>query len=261
MTSPLVIVAAAPRTGSNMICNVLSGFERHKAHSEIFARDYPYTLEQPELLALEEMTGCILPRDKLGNIEPRTPTTTQLVYDEPGAVLDAIALTRQPQHTSVSFKLFGYHLPRAVTRFIFERMDPAVIVVKRRLIDSYASKLKAQQLQRWVWADTTYVKVTADIRDFKYWYQRHKSWYEHVEAYDADTLYYEEGFGSVDSLEHALRAMIPHDLGEWDASICRLRPLTKQDRNTEPGDKIANWDEFAAELEAEGLYDDAMGYF
>lgn len=243
-----------------MICNVLSGFERHKAHSEIFARDYPYTLEQPELLALEEMTGCILPRDKLGNIEPRTPTTTQLVYDEPGAVLDAIALTRQPQHTSVSFKLFGYHLPRAVTRFIFGRMDPTVIVVKRRLIDSYASKLKAQQIQRWVWADTTYVKVTADIRDFKYWYQRHKGWYEHVfeAAKNSADLAYEHNMGS---LEERLRYIIPHDLGDWDASRCRLRPLTKQDRNTEPGDKIANWDEFAAELEAEGLYDDAMGYF
>lgn len=262
MTSPLVIVAAMPRSGSNHLCNVLSGYENHKAHSEVFARDYVYTMTDGELDLVEDITGCILPRDKFGQIDPKASTTRQLVYDEPFATLDALARTRQPHQTSVSLKLFGYHLPRNVTKVIFEELDPTVIVLTRRLIDAYISKLKAQQLQRWVWADTTYLKPQADIRDFQYWYLRNKSWYDHVYQYAMGDfgLRYED-LGDPANLDEQVRAAVSHDLGEWSAERCRLRPLTKQDRNTEPGDKIANWDAFAEELEAAGLYEAAHGHF
>lgn len=253
-----------PRSGSNHLMNVLSGYENHKAHSEVFARDFAYTMDGGELDMLEAMTGCILPRDKFGQIDPKAPTTTQLIYDEPFATIEALARTRQSHQTSVSLKLFGYHLPRGVTKVIFKELDPTVMVLTRRLIDAYISKLKAQQLQRWVWADTTYVKPTADIRDFQYWHQRNKGWYEHVSECTGGAhweLEYDDLAVPQEELVGHLRSAVPYGLGDWSAERCRLRPLTKQDRNEEPGDKIANWETFASELEAAGLYDVAMGHF
>jgi len=252
---PLVLVCAAPRTGSNHLCRVLSGFECLKVRTEVFARDVAFTVDEHDIAALERITGCIIPRD------PSSPTVTQLIYEEPGAMLAALAEARGSEHKALSVKLFGYHLPRAWTRELF-RMGAIPVVVKRRKIDSYASKLKAQKIQRWVNADTTLLQVRADVRDYEYWLHRHAQWYDHVaeEAIDPIHLTYEGDIDQptpelVDKLTQTLGERV--DLGPWRS----VKALTKQDRNTSPEAKIANWDEFVDQLRERGLYEDAWEYF
>lgn len=258
MTIPLVLVCAAPRTGTNHLCRILSGFEGLKAHTEVFARDVAFSVETPDLEALSDITGCIIPT---GRNAPTSPTVTQLIYDEPGATVMALWKTREPHHRAMSIKLFAYHLPRGWTKEFF-RMGAVPLVVKRRKIDSYISKLKAQKIQAWVGADTTLLKVRADIRDYKYWLHRHRQWYDHVEecGHSPIRLTYEDHIAkpAPDLAEHLANTLGKRvDLGEWRP----VRGLNKQDRNERPEDKVANWVEFSADLAAEGLLDDAFGYF
>lgn len=258
MTIPLVLVCAAPRTGTNHLCRILDGFSHLKAHTEVFARDVAFSVQTEDLEALSDITGCILPT---GRNAPVSPTVTQHIYDEPGATVMALWRTRKPEHRALSLKLFGYHLPRGWTKE-FLAMGAVPLVVKRRKIDSYVSKLKAQRIQAWVGADTTLLKVRADIRDYRYWLHRHAQWYDHVEEHGIDPIHlrYETDIAQpvpelVDRLTETLGNRV--DLGEWR----EVRGLTRQDRNTTVADKVSNWDEFAEQLQAEGLYEDAFAYF
>lgn len=256
---PLVLVCAAPRTGTNHLCDILGGFERLKVRTEVFARDVAFSMSQEDFAALEAETGCRLPRTEAGGYHQAAPTTTQLVYDEPFATISALWKTKRPEHNALSIKLFGYHLPRGVTNELF-KLGAVPVIVKRRAIDSYASKLKAQALQQWILRDTTYVPVTADIADFRYWYGRHRAWYDYLRemAPDAPVLTYEDHIvPGVEALVEHCRAVVPFDLGDWT----ERQGLRVQDRSASVADKIRNWDEFSAALEAEGMLDDAMGYF
>jgi len=255
MTIPLVLICAAPRTGTNHLCRVLSGFDRLKVRTEVFARDVAFSMDPGDIRALIDITGCQVP------IDPASPTTTQLVYDEPSATICALWRTRAPEHKALTIKLFGYHLPRGWTKGYLEA-GAVPLVVKRRKIDAYASKRKAQHLQQWTHADTTLLQVTADVRDYEYWNARHADWYAHVESVGIHPFHldYDRDINVpvpelVDRLTQTLGEAV--DLGPWR----EVRGLPKQDRNVRVEDKIANWDEFAAALEERGLLDDAFGTF
>lgn len=255
---PIIPICAAPRTGTELLCHILTGFPNLKTHTEVFARDYAYSLSTPEIKSLIDITGCIVPTRTMNRVPPQgSATVTQLVYDEPMATLMALMDTAKPHHTALSVKLFGYHLPRAVTSPLFAKPYVFPIVLKRRKIDSYASKLKAQRLQKWINVDTTRLKVEGDIRDYAYWNARHGDWYDYLGAMDLPTLTYPELLA--DDIAGKIASFVPSiDLGQWQKPSEKYH---RQDRNDDPGDKFSNWDEFQAELEKYDLLEDAMGYF
>lgn len=243
---PLILVCAAPRTGTNHLMRLMTGFPGLKVHTEVFARDHAFSMQPEDIAALTAITGCQCPPD------PGSPTTTQLVYDEPYAALHALWATRdREKHKALVVKLFGYHIGRPITKALFE-IGAKPLVWKRRKIDAYASRLKAQKLQRWINVDTTRVQVDADIRDYLYWSYRHADWYAHVSECcpDAPTFHYEDGF-NMPAIGEAL------GLGEWR----EVPGYRRQDRSNSVEDRIANWDEFAKDLEREGLLEDAFGQF
>ena len=251
---PLILVCGAPRTGTNHLCDVMRGFEALKAHGEVFARDHMFTCSAEDVAALIDETGCQVP------LHAGSPSTTQLAYEEPFATIAALWRARRPEHRALSLKLFGYHLPRGVTDELF-RLGARPIVVKRRIIDAYASKLKAQRLQQWVKVDTTLVKVRGDVRDLRYYLDRHQRWYDYLaeRCPDAPVLRYEDDIcGDPSALAERIRECVPEvDLGAWEAR----RGLSRQDRTQSVADKFANWDEFEAELVEHGLHNRVQGYF
>lgn len=258
---PLALICAAPRTGTNHLWYVSQGFEKLKAHSEVFGRDHAFSCSPADLAAVEAITGCRLPRrkDDPDAVSASAPSTTQHLYDEPFAALRGLWEAREPHHEVMSVKLFGYHLPWSDVGALITG-GAAPVVVKRRISDSYASKLKAQALQTWMHRDTTLVRVEADIRDYAYWYSRNAAWYSWLAeaAPGAPVLTYEDDIApSVHGLVEALREAIPWDLGEWQERA----GLRRQDRNGRVEDKIANWPEFREALEAAGRLDEFFGYF
>lgn len=261
MSLPLILICAAPRTGTNHLCKVLSHIPELKVHTEVFARDCAYSASMDDLAAFSEITGIRWPEIGFDRLV-RSPIVTQALYDDPGATLEALARTAGPQHKALVVKLFGYHLPRETTADLLAAPDTLPIVIDRRAIDAYASRLKAQKLQRWINVDTSRLKVGGDARDFRYWFDRNEDWYLHIrehvpEAPVPPLFWYEDAIA-----ERGCHPIVDHIGRMVGLNEAANGPgYTRQDRNERIEDKIANWAEFSAELREAGYYDQAMRHF
>lgn len=159
---------------------------------------------------------------------------------------------------------------RQVGRAIIDRRDTIVIFHRRRPIDVYISRAKAQRVQSSMRVDTTDLKIAIDARDFIKWWNEANAWYQRLEAEcwlrnkQVHHLTYEDDIecGRAEMVrrfcaifaQHGLTGfMIPHEE--------RLRGLPRQDRSKDPADRVANWPEFQTRLAAMGCLEKAFTPF
>jgi hypothetical protein len=248
------MILGAPRTGTNFLCGLLNNLPRIRFYGEVFAGNYAFTCDGEDVRRVSERTGCQV------RYLPSDPHVTQLFRDEPLDVAHAL-LERGAEEgrAVVGVKLFGYHLPRDDAHRLIDMCTIPPLVVKRRILDSYISKLKACKIQKWLNADTSRVRVEADIRDFEYFVKRHGSWYRWLEAnFALPTLHYEW-----DILGQEPREVIGNinDIAGTGFPEKNVKTLKKQDRSECYEDSVINWRAFRSQLEERDLMETAMGYF
>ncbi|MDH3704904.1 MAG: hypothetical protein OES57_02490 [Acidimicrobiia bacterium] len=260
-TVRIVCVLAMPRTGTRQLARLFRRVEGFESFGEIFNPAKSYTLRASHLRALGDRLGAELVPDRADE------HTIAAVRANPGAVLDVLAERAAPN--IVATKLFPGHLERPlVGEHVVHRGDVVPIILRRRVIDCYASRLKAKAVNAWWGHDTTDVEVHADIENFARWIIGPQRWYRwcrdaieqagrpvHLMTFETDI---EPGSQHTRTfIEQALRA---HGL-ELDAPPHKIHRERRQDTNEHPADRIANWPDFERELERRDLLDLANGYF
>lgn len=246
----ILCIVGVQRTGSSRVRGILKGFARLVVMGEIFNP----TVADNVARANEPMVRGLLP--------PATADTTtdhlvRWARENPCRVLDA--LLEEVGERALGFKLFPGHLAaRAAAEATLSRPDLRGLVLWRRPIDVYISLLKAQQSGAWKYADTSGLRVKADVDDFirrcRHWHR----WYlfARYALTTGNVRFRELDFAGdfsdrelADDLAAALQDL-QIDPGTWQDGTARL---VKQDRETDYARKVVNWDSFIAEIRRRDL--------
>lgn len=242
---------AIPRTGTNHLGRVVSGFANIRSQYELFHTQAAYTLNRAEVEAVSKAAGATF-----RNYED--PALVDFARSKPGAFLDAVAAANDTTCAAVSYKVFPQHLDDALLRDeVLARPDTGVVIVRRRLLASFLSLRKAEEVNEYIDVDTTGVKVTLKASAYSDWRAGVLDWYDRVEALLAavgktpERLSYED---EIDTDPYTLAGLLVEKFGRLGVATTRdhgeTPALEKQDKSKSLQDSVANWDEFERELSA-----------
>lgn len=254
-----ICLAAAPRTGSNLLSETWGAFDRHLCFNEVFHTQG--VLEaQRHLSALSRHLG-----QPFRSIHD--PALIAVARGAPMRFLDTMAhIAAEDGAESYSFKLFPPHLDDAQLPDVLGRPDLSVVILKRRSIDAHVSDLKAARARCWMRVDTTGTRVALNLDRYLDWKRRRDAWYERVEALLTDigkpapVLRYEIDIDTDAVRRLALSRRLFAGFG-LPAVLRADRPapqLFKQDRAEDVADKVTNWAEFLNLAEARDVLSDVM---
>ena len=257
---PIVIVATE-RTGTNYLCALLNQHPQIAAYYEIFS-NVAVMMSDAQVKTLCKIQGWSF----ANRSDPK------LIKQFEASHVQIVELIRQElsvRKRICSFKIFQNHLPpKALAQLI---VDYEVIIVTRRIIDTYISFVKAVETDDWLKRDTTQIKPTLSIDDFVTWYcERHRYYQTCASQYLAahhkkvEVLEYEEftrgtNIENLNFVCQKISAAIGVCLDMFDSEI-ELK-IWKQDQNPSVKSKVSNWSEFEAQLKEKGLLEIAFGRF
>ncbi|EDX87872.1 hypothetical protein S7335_5585 [Synechococcus sp. PCC 7335] len=260
LARPLVIVATE-RTGTNYLCALLSQHPQIAAYYEIFS-NVAVMMSDAEVETLCKIQS-------LPFVDRSHPKLIKQFEDNHARIVELIVQRFSAEKKICSFKLFQNHLPpKALNQSI---VDYDVIVVTRRIIDTYISFVKAIETDDWLRLDTTQIKPRLHIDDFVAWYCDRYDYYQTCASQylvthhkRVEVIEYEEFTcgTNVENLNFVckkLNAATGIELDAFDSDI-ELK-IRKQDKNQSVKNKISNWPEFEAQLREEGLLEIAFSRF
>jgi hypothetical protein len=258
-----ICLIAAPRTGTNHLCEVLKNFPDLAPYGGLFAPEGPHGIDQESWPLLRQLTGI-----EFTNLRDRK--LADFVHEHPTAWLDAVSEVATASRKRVlSFKINRDDLPiEVMEREILARPGLRMMTVVRRQVDSYVSWRKAVELGRWRDIDTTGMRLKLDADRFEDWLVQQERWYEHwrnilnrrflpcpVVRYEIDidvpvdrVLRRFASAAAVVGITLKAPAEMPH------------QGLVRQDKAKSIADKVTNWAEFSREIFSRGLERRAFGY-
>ena len=254
-----ICLAAAPRTGSNLLSETWGALDRHLCFNEVFHTQG--VLEaQRHLSALSRHLG-----QPFRSIHD--PALIAVARGAPLRFLDTLArIAAEDGADSFSLKLFPPHLDDAHLPDVLGRPDLSVVILKRRPIDAHVSDLKAARARCWMGVDTTALKIELDLDRYLDWKRRRDAWYARVEALltamgkSAPLLRYETDVDTDADRRLALSRNLFRGFGL--GGDLRTEPpaprLFRQDRGKSPAQKVTNWDAFYRLAEDRGVLDAVM---
>jgi len=173
-----IIILSQPRTGSNLLCELLFSYGSFRILNELFIRfhdinDVPHTksLREHEITALidhfklkdRSLTSLI---ETLNN-NPR----------ETSEILSQII----PQYKII--KIHDFMLKDFELDFIFDDPETKFIVLERESkISQYVSRIVADKLVKWTRVDTSDIKVHVDPDKFLKFKEESIDWYKTIET-------------------------------------------------------------------------------
>jgi hypothetical protein len=246
MSTRFVCILATARSGSSHLIELLHNCSELNVKGELFHIDSVARLTKSDKAKLKgESNGEITDKKTLCEWRRRHPRRTLDVLYESG--------NRRP----LVFKLFDDHLAKdVVADNILDCSDIGYIVLRRRPIDSYISKVKARAAQTHTKVDTTAIKPELEPRSFIFWGRRVKEWYGWLDeeigrrALPCYPLSFERHIENRTEME-ALSELCER----LEALGCPFGPMppevqgqVRQDREPDYRNRVANWPEFEAEL-------------
>jgi LPS sulfotransferase NodH len=242
---------ATARTGSNRMQSLMANCQGLNLKAELFHREtiWAWSEEDIEAVAARAETE--------DDQELRTWRA-----DHPGETLDI--LYESGGERLLVFKIFPHHLRRdVICRDLFSRDDIAFSMLRRRPIESYISLMKARKSKIYDTVDTTTFHPVLNAKQFVTWALQTRDWYYwlsdefRTRGIPCADLSYEREVG-IDDPEEALSRILSilGDQGIPDLKLKRkpVSGLQKQDKEENYKNRVANWDEFAAELDSETLH-------
>lgn len=258
-----ICLIAAPRTGTNHLCEVLKNFGDLASYPELFEPQGARGIDASSWPLLRRLTGVDF-------ADQRDTRLAAFIHEQPSAWLDALEIAARGDGKRVmGFKLCRHHLPlETIERQIMPRTGTRVMMVVRRQIDSYVSWRKAVELGKWHGVDTTGIRLELDPDKFTEWLDAQERWYDHWRNYlsrrflPCPVLRYENDIDQQPA-EAMLRrfAAAAAQLGvTLKAGAVRVGGLQRQDKARNIGDKVRNWTEFSREVFRRGLEKRAFGH-
>jgi len=258
----IVCVFAIHRTGTNYLGSVLRQWPALAAFGEIFHPLQGYGLQPAHLRALAGAAGT-------GFTDARSPDFVRWMRAHPLEAVAALGkVAARKGKAGLYFKVFVGHWaqpPEAVIPALARLPGFTPVVLQRRCLDVYVSYRKAEAAGTYKHVDTTAVPVTLDADAYEQWAATARSWYQAVSR-SLDTAgvpvlraCYER---DIDLPPPALSAHWAHRLGiAPGAGPLAANTLQRQDRSERPEDKVANFADFRAALQARGLWAETQGLF
>lgn len=257
MPAKSLLLIAAPRTGSNYFLNLLAYRRDACVHHEVFHPEQAYGFEGPTLAAMSRRLG----RPFGGAADP---ALVRALAENPRAAV-ASMVEAAGEAALLAFKIFPGHGDGtlATVRQVLREVDHAALI-KRRIVDSYISVVKAESAQQFFGHDTTAHKPVLDIEHFLHWYRYTSRWY--IDC----TLEWMRRFGTSDVPVLRYETFAAADNDTNFRTACRLldervglrlaphgatieEVLARQDRSGTVQDKVANYAEFERAVTACGL--------
>lgn len=261
----LLCIIGVGRTGTNHLAAVLADIPEIDSRRELFNPQRSWVMHPHELAELSRRSGKTFPHS------PESADAVQVIRRRPGLVMDCLADLLPPEKRILCFKVFREQLSiRQVQRAIISRPDTIIVFVRRRPIDTHVSYRKAAYLKQWAKVDTTQLKVTLDPASFVRWWRQTAAWYRRLEAacWALDKpfyrLSYEEDIDCppIEAARRFCAVLERHGIRNLTMPQAdKGLGLTRQDRNTEIADRVANWPEFRARLSAMGFLEKAFEPF
>jgi hypothetical protein len=246
MRARFVCILGTGRTGSSHLIQLLQNCSELNVKGELFhIRSMARLTASDQAKLREESKGEIADAKTLCEWRRRHPRRTLDALYENG--------NRRP----LVFKLFQGHLAKeAVAGDILSRPDIGYILLHRRPIDSYISRMKAGAVRRHEKIDTTAIKPELEPKRFIYWARPLKEWYEWLEneinrrALPCYPICFErhiENRTAVETFSELHKRL--EALGCPLAPIARkMQGYERQDGEPDFRNRVANWPEFEAEL-------------
>ncbi|WP_162916861.1 sulfotransferase [Dongia deserti] len=250
------------RTGTNHLSKVLSNIPEIESRRELFNPSRIWRMDPPELEEFSRRLGRPL------TCAPDNQQTVDAVRRNPGLTLECLLDLMPPEKRILTFKVFVNQLSvRQVNKAIISRSDSIIVFIRRRPIDVYVSQRKAARLNQWTKVDTTDMKVSIDPRHFLKWSRRCNDWYRRLEAVcwamgkPFYQLTYETDLAASPLTVAGRFCAILEDCGLGPFTLPPDDPalgMTRQDRNKDVSDRVANWPEFKRYLTEKGLLERAF---
>jgi hypothetical protein len=164
------------------------------------------------------------------------------------------------------YKVIIHQLDRDKLETVLQQRRPEVIVLVRKRLDVWVSRLKAVEVGKWHHRDTTAIEVSVDVEQFVRWFKQVDDWYQFamdvtgklglrvlVLDYDRDLDHpADEMRRSIALWLRLLRIRLP------SGPVQDVTPRERQDAATDPFSKIKNGDEVRAKLIELGMLDYAL---
>lgn len=261
----LLCIIGVGRTGTNHLASVLADIPEIDSRRELFNPQRSWTMHPHELAELSRRSGKVFPHSS------ESAEAVNVIRHSPGLVMDCLADLLPADKRILCFKVFREQLSIGqVKRTIISRPDTIVVFVRRRPIDTHVSYRKAAYLKQWAKVDTTQLRVTLDPAGFVRWWRHTAAWYERLEAAcwamekPFHRLSYEEDIDCppIEAARRFCAVLERHGIRNLTMPQAdKTLGLTRQDRNTEVADRVANWPEFRDRLSAMGFLEKAFAPF
>lgn len=257
-----ICIIGTRRTGSNHLMNLLSNFRRLEATGELFSRERIIGIDLL-LPKLRRITGLAIP-------STHDPVLHARAREKPGAFLEVIEeAARRRGKRAYCFKLFEDQLSRnEIEDQVLSRPGMHPVLLVRRSVDTFISLAKATSTDQWMTRDTTGLQVALDVEEFASWLAEQRNWYGHWlsrarrRGEKPVVLSYEEDIDQPARmvLRRFARMSVSLGINLRPPLLLTNRGLNRQDRNTDPSERVANWAEFIEGLDRHGLREAAFGY-
>jgi hypothetical protein len=259
----IVCAIAVARTGTNHLFSLLTSLKRTKVRFEIFHWEAAFSLSPAEVAFLSDMASMPFSN-------ARDPRLVSWIRANPAALLYALTQADVDDIDVIMFKLFpGHILNEAIVHGLAPRKDLEFLFIKRKVIDSYISHLKAAETKAYKMTDTRNIMVSASIDEFVKYVEKNRKWYAATQriarAHDKRIveLLYETDVREDDAETltcmlqkfQLLGIEVPQALSKPPAGLKRQDVVQEYDK------KILNWPEFLSNLKSENLDRLAFGYF
>jgi hypothetical protein len=248
MNTRFVCILATSRTGSSHLIELLRHCPELNVKGELFHVDNIRHLTKSDKAVLQEASnGEAADPKSLCEWRRKYPRQTLDLLYESG--------NRRP----LVFKLFWDHLPKKIVADeIFGCPDIGFILLRRRPIDSYISRLKAAVATQHAGINTTTIRPQLEPKPFIFWARLVKDWYEWLDeeirtrALPCFPLSYEQHIDN-----RTASQTLSEVFGRLDALGCPRRAIparhegrVRQDHESDYRKRVANWPAFESELGA-----------
>ena len=246
MSTRFVCILATSRTGSSHLVHLLQDCPELNVKGELFHVDNIGRLAKSDKAGLERASnGEIVDRKTFCEWRRRHPRRTlDILYDTGG---------RRP----LVFKLFWDHLAKEIIAGeIFSCSDTGYILLRRRPIDCYISRMKAAVIGQHARIDTTAIRPELEPERFIVWARIVKEWYDWLDAEISRRALPRFPLSFEQHIENRTAQEIMSELRErLEALGCPRvsRPgenqgHVRQDREPDYRKRVANWPEFETEV-------------
>ena len=182
-----LVIFSIPRTGSNFFCNLINSFKEFECFGEVYHKKSVFAPYKRKIELINYLTQVRGAKEiSIGKNDYEDLELLEYIHQHPDFFLESMQQTCQKKY--LGFKIFQYHLSNEdMGRILLEKKDIIKVILKRNLLDVYASSLILEENMKKLGGsaahhfDTSKDKVRFEEEHFSKWLKRTRSYFSMFE--------------------------------------------------------------------------------